>query len=69
MSHAQSSDKKQKDEGFDLGERSVTPQDNSKVVCIPKIFHQKYLSGNNRNVRITMNGDTLCIRPVTGDKK
>ncbi|NMJ87391.1 MAG: hypothetical protein EX285_06080 [Thaumarchaeota archaeon] len=69
MTKSQNSDKTQKDEGFDLGERSVTPQDNSKVVCIPKIFHQKYLSGNNRKVRITMNGDTLCMRAVSGDKK
>ena len=66
-------DKRQKniekhEEGFDLGERSVTPQNDSNVVCIPKIFTDNYL-GKNRKVRVTMNGDRLCITPVTGDTK
>tara|TARA_Y100000780_G_C13638300_1_gene399425 strand:+ start:599 stop:805 length:207 start_codon:yes stop_codon:yes gene_type:complete len=53
---------------FDLGERKATKQNDSTVVCLPKVFTDKYL-GKSRKVRVTMNGDRLCIRPVTGDKK
>ncbi len=43
MNTAKNHDKTEKDEGFEFGERSVTPQNNSNVVCLPKIFTQKHI--------------------------